>query len=236
MAFFVPRVVVAPNRCYAPSAPRHSVAPFLSLLDDTFNELARASRQARRSNFVNNRFDVRETEQAYEVDGELPGIEQEDIEIEFSDESTLVIKAKSERKVESGSKPSESQETAPAVDDEKKSETASEHSHQATVEDDFEDLANETETVSAGSESSEKPSEVAKGKAPEQPQEVQQQEQAQPQQRRWVSERSYGSFTRTFRFPGYINREAVTANLKNGILSIVVPKAPVPEVRRIQIA
>jgi len=43
------------------------------------------------------RFDVRETEDAYHLDGELPGVDQKNIEIEFSDAHNLVVKGRTER-------------------------------------------------------------------------------------------------------------------------------------------
>lgn len=50
------------------------------------------------------RFDVRETDDVYHLDGELPGISQENIDIEFSDRQTLVIKGRSEREVNTTNK------------------------------------------------------------------------------------------------------------------------------------
>jgi HSP20 family molecular chaperone IbpA len=43
------------------------------------------------------RFDVRETTDAYHLDGELPGIDHKNVEIEFSDPHTLVISGRTER-------------------------------------------------------------------------------------------------------------------------------------------
>jgi len=51
----------------------------------------------------------------------------------------------------------------------------------------------------------------------------------------WVSERSYGEFHRSFSFPTRIDQEKVKASLKNGILHIVVPKAPSYKARKINI-
>lgn len=42
-------------------------------------------------------FDVRETEKAYHLDGDLPGVQEKDLEIEFENEHCLKIKAHSER-------------------------------------------------------------------------------------------------------------------------------------------
>lgn len=51
----------------------------------------------------------------------------------------------------------------------------------------------------------------------------------------WVSERSVGEFHRSFAFPSPVDQDAVKASLKNGILSIVVPKARAKEPRRVKI-
>ena len=57
-----------------------------------------------------------------------------------------------------------------------------------------------------------------------------------PKYRYWVSERSVGEFHRSFTFPGKVDQEAVKASLKNGILSVVVPKSTVKEARKIEIS
>lgn len=51
----------------------------------------------------------------------------------------------------------------------------------------------------------------------------------------WVSERSIGQFSRTFTFPGRVDQDGVKASMKNGILSIVVPKSRKAEGRKISI-
>ena len=56
-----------------------------------------------------------------------------------------------------------------------------------------------------------------------------------PQHRYWVSERSSGSFERRFKFPGRVDMDAVKASLKDGILSVVVPKAIERQARSITI-
>ena len=51
-------------------------------------------------------------------------------------------------------------------------------------------------------------------------------------------ERQYGSFLRTFNLPETVNEEEITANFKNGILSIDIPKDEValPKERQITIS
>ena len=50
-----------------------------------------------------------------------------------------------------------------------------------------------------------------------------------------VVERTYGSFMRTFQLPQGIDEEQINANFENGILTLLVPKAALPQPRRIQI-
>ena len=57
----------------------------------------------------------------------------------------------------------------------------------------------------------------------------------QPNFKYWISERSVGEFERRFSFPGRVDQDAVKASLKNGILSVVVPKIVRGEARRIVI-
>ncbi|KAF2857709.1 heat shock protein 30 [Piedraia hortae CBS 480.64] len=51
------------------------------------------------------------------------------------------------------------------------------------------------------------------------------QKSSKPHTKLWLSERSFGQFSRTFEFPSQVNHDNVKASLKNGILAIVVPKA-----------
>ncbi|TLD32712.1 hypothetical protein PspLS_01001 [Pyricularia sp. CBS 133598] len=51
----------------------------------------------------------------------------------------------------------------------------------------------------------------------------------------WVSERSFGEFSRSFNFPARIDAGGVVAKLDNGVLNIVVPKMTKPQGRKISI-
>lgn len=53
---------------------------------------------------------------------------------------------------------------------------------------------------------------------------------------RFISERSFGTFCRTFNLPEGVDGNAVKAELKNGVLSLLVPKVPEVQPRRIAIA
>jgi HSP20 family protein len=55
-------------------------------------------------------------------------------------------------------------------------------------------------------------------------------------ERFYVSERSYGSFTRTFTLPEGIDSEHVQAELRNGILSVQLTKRPELQPKKIRIS
>lgn len=212
MSLLFPRFAYAPARSCGPA--RHEVAPLWSLFDDTLNEIQRASRQTRRQ--FSPRFDIKENKESYSLEGELPGIDQKNISVEFTDEHTLTIKGHTGSSTQSGT-PAETVDSP-----EQASETNSVKSHQATVEDD--------EPANGSAAQAGESSEVAKTVAPEAPAKAE-----QPQQQSWLSERHYGEFSRSFSFASRVDQEAVRASLKHGILSVVVPKAAVPESRRINI-
>lgn len=203
---------------FFPRFPSSEIAPFFRLLDtaDPFLQPRASSRS-----FVP-RFDVREVASAYELHGEFPGIKQEDIEIEFVDANTLVIRGKTERQSTQTSDKGKSVEQ-PTVTETVAADTASEKSsssyQKATVEEDYVDAG-------AAAEDSEAPvtkstASVEATPAPSTPAV----DKADPGYKFWVSERSVGQFERRFSFPGQVNQEAVKASLVNGILSVIVPKS-----------
>jgi HSP20 family molecular chaperone IbpA len=53
--------------------------------------------------------------------------------------------------------------------------------------------------------------------------------------RYWLTERSVGTLSRRFNFPAPVDQDAVSASLKDGVLSIMAPKAKKVESRRIAI-
>ena len=223
MSLLFPRFAYAPAAHCGPAIRRHDVAPLFSLFDDTFNEIQRASLQSRKQ--WNPRFDVKETKDTYTVDAEVPGVEQENLSIEFTDEHTLTVKGRSERSVEKGKKPEVEAASTPAAVEDGAATPSSEksQSHQPTVEDEEPantSAAQETAEVAAPAPAAQEPA-----KTPE-PKDTTQY---------WYSERRTGEFSRSFKFPSRVDQEAVKASLKNGVLSIVVPKAAAPESRRINI-
>ncbi|KAL8873746.1 MAG: hypothetical protein Q9174_000832 [Haloplaca sp. 1 TL-2023] len=211
---------------FFPHLPSQTFAPFFRDLDSLFPSDSSAARSQTHIQSFTPRFDVRELSVAYELHGELPGILQEDIDIEFVDANTLVIKGKTERtssrsiigngkeKAIEGAK--ESSPKTKASDN--ASEAASTGHHKASVEDDdYVDAGAEKEGQSSSAEAAPTATHAAaaEGQAAEE----------QAQYKYIFNERSHGHFSRTFSFPGKVDQEAVKASLKNGILSVVVPKA-----------
>lgn len=182
-----------------------SLTPFFRLLDD-FDTFRQVAPQANRANSqlaktFNPKFDVKETENAYELHGELAGVEQKDVEIEFTDQQTLSIKGRSERSYQKGTPPDrllgQGQEQG------KITEGGEHKPRKASVADESEEQQKELGQV-----------EVSGNK-----------EKEEPTEKFWVSERSVGEFARSFHFPSKVDQEGVKASMKNGILSIHVPKA-----------
>lgn len=224
------------------------IAPIIRIVDDAtrvfenFPFGAPSRRQSRPHQQIREpRFDVREVDDAYELRGELPGVESKNLDVEFTDANTLVIRGRVETEHTAGTHPEAAQAepaATPAVDNKGAadvSETASVHSNDSTssyvkptVED--EEITGESNTVVANEKSPTATSTTEKA-APEQ--EQQQPEQATPQY--WLHERSTGTFERTFAFAARVDHDGVTASLRNGILNVTVPKAPEPAARRITV-
>ncbi|EGO52865.1 heat shock protein 30 [Neurospora tetrasperma FGSC 2508] len=80
------------------------------------------------------KFDVRETEQTYELHGELPGIDRDNVQIEFTDPQTIVIRGRVERNYTAGTPPAQ---VAGVLTE--KGEPHSPAAHHATVEDDVDE-------------------------------------------------------------------------------------------------
>ena len=190
-------------------------ADFLSILsalaEDSPKTCQPARRQAQAQTFTP-RFDVAETNTSYELYGELPGLAESDLSIEFSDAQTIVIKGKTERLTTTPTTTATPEATTPALESDTRSEAGSEKSLHATVEDDYDaadtPLATPASTVTAQNDKVEKPAEKEEEK-----------------KKFWVAERKVGSFARTFSFSQRVEIDDVQASLKNGLLRVVVPKS-----------
>ncbi|KJZ68804.1 hypothetical protein HIM_11808 [Hirsutella minnesotensis 3608] len=166
------------------------------------------------------KFDVRETDSDYELHGELPGMSKEHVHVEFTDPQTMLVRGRVERNYSAGTPPAghieDSHEARGAIaeGDAAAEEHRSRSPHRATVEDDDTEGAVATTKAEQQQQQHKKPADTAKY---------------------WISERSVGEFARSFNFPSRIDQDGVSASFKDGILSIVVPKAKKHESRRIAI-
>lgn len=200
-------------------------APMFRLMDDYASHLATRDGTNSPSSFpralktFQPKFDVKENKENYELHGELPGIEQKNVQIEFTDPQTLTIKGRTEHSREEGTRPTGLiGEAAQQGKITAEGEIENGAYHKPSVEDEGSEGKQqqqvEKSTASSGEVNQTKNNNTS---------------------RYWVSERSVGEFARTFAFPTRIDQDAVKASLKDGILSIVIPKAAAPVTRRIQI-
>ena len=188
-----------------PRFPQNEFAPIFRLLDD-YDSHRSTRGQSQHIRAFQPKFDVRELKDAYELHGELPGIDQKDMEIEFADPHTLVVKGRVERTYEGGN----AQQGRITGEVENKS-------HKATVEDD------KDEAGVAASNGGNK--QVSKHDGEKNAEEA----------TYWVSERSVGEFHRSFSFPSRVDQDNVKAKLNNGILTVTVPKAVAQKAKKINI-
>ena len=99
-------------RSFISAEPSSSFHPLFRLLDDFDQYSNRDSsdgshHHGRRSlKTFAPKFDVKELSDSYELHGELPGIEQKDVDIEFTDAQTLTVRGHTERSYSSGTPPS----------------------------------------------------------------------------------------------------------------------------------
>jgi len=203
----------------ATSATDSSFTPLFRLLDD-FDSYSRQGQgqsqgHGRRTAMPTwqPKFDIRETGNAYELHGELPGLNKQDVHIEFTDPQTLVVRGRVERNYPAGTSPADFSEDGNAEQ--------RRNSRQATVEDEA-----DAESERAVQQEHDDPDEVAPTAGTQQPID---------KAKYWLTERSIGEFTRSFSFPTRLEQDEVAASLKDGVLSLTVPKAKKHETRRIAI-
>lgn len=157
------------------------------------------------------RFDVAEHDKEYVLQGELPGVPPQNVEIEFTDDQTLVVRGRSER-VRTEGDPSllEAPQEAKRIE-------AGEGSTNTNT-----NTNNSHKKQAAVTKSADNAGQDAAGRT-------------KPKARYWLSERSYGEFSRVFTFPAAVDQDKVQAKFKDGILDITVPKAEKRAGRKINI-
>jgi HSP20 family protein len=122
---------------------------------DPFSEMGRGRGSS--NEMIAPAFDVRETEDAYLIEADLPGFEEDDVDVSVSG-NRLTVSGKRENKTES------------------------------------------------------------------------------KRESYYYSERSYGSFSRSFVLPDGTDSERIQADMKNGVLTLQVPKAAATQPRKIQLS
>ncbi|KAK5124531.1 hypothetical protein LTR85_001748 [Meristemomyces frigidus] len=213
-----------------PRFVQNEFAPMFQLLDSYANH--RGGSLAPLTSSIRSfqpKFDVKENKDSYELHGELPGIDQKNVSIEFTDPQTLSIRGRTEHVREEGQRPAgfiegQSEQAQLTEDGEK------DGYHKPSVEDE--------NSTSGANQDGEKSSEAPKegGESTEVAQQGEQQQQPKSDgSKYWLSERSVGEFARQFAFPERVDQENVKASMKNGVLSILVPKAAAPQSKRINI-
>jgi HSP20 family protein len=152
------------------------------------------------------RFDIFETSGHYHLIGDLPGVQdKKSINLEFSD---------NERTLFIRGRVDRKPLLVPTPAGEKR------RSLNPTVE----ETDDEDDVSVVSSSHSQKEEWVVEEKVEE-----------QPQVKKWLSERAFGEFQRTFTFPSPVDLEKVSAKLENGLLEIVVPKKVFAGTRRIMV-
>src|SRR5579871_3921154 len=146
-----------------------------------------------------NRANVSETENEYRVEVEVPGYKKEEINIEFgSDGKSLTISGRSEQAREEGSRPQ-----GVTVE-----EVPEEGGQKAQPQQQQQQQPQQQQQSTAVAETN-KENQVGQQAGP----------------KYWISERSVGSFSRTFSFRSNLDHDKASANLEHGVLTVIVPKA-----------
>jgi len=243
----------------APS-PRFSSPLFRSFeegytqLDNFFREVDQQVAKAQvQSQSVQPRFDIKEESNKFVLHGELPGVQPENLQIEFVDRNTMVVKGKIVRQENHGTPPVAP--TAPATNNqqlegdksqedvtmsgalpqsEPETPSSTVNYHRASVEDEdaVENDSTTSETNNQPAASTAVAEDTTVSRTQPQQETIQAQQPEQAQSHYWVSERIVGEFSRAFRFPGRVNQDGVKASLKDGILTVDVPKAQEQSQRR----
>lgn len=173
-----------------------------------FNDFDRPT--SRRAAAFSPNFDVHETKDSYVLEGEVPGVsDKKNISIEFTDDNTLVVQGRVEKSLEGWR--DEKGDVKALKGKQKEIEPASEE--QKKIDGAADQVAKEKVEGKKETEKKEK------GSTP----------------KVWISERSTGEFSRSFRFPADVDVEGVKASLEHGILKVVVPKMEKRGVRKIEI-
>lgn len=157
---------------------------------------------------ISPKFDVCELDDAYELHGELPGMNKDGLQVEFTDKQTLLIHGLVQRCYNYGT-PSEGFLVLDSP------------STSGDITEGKSELAN---TQTKSKESTKHDSNEAR-KADE-----------TSGFKYWIAERRVGEFSRNFTFAHQVDQDGVSAKLKDGLLTVRVPKTAKPSSRRVEVA
>jgi HSP20 family protein len=143
------------------------------------------------------KYDLIEHPDSFALYGELPDVEPEDLEIKFTNHQTINICGRTKRSYTSSTLPVGLIERNISSDAISEGDEAS-GVHERDVQD----------------------TQAANAETPSQPSGAQ-----RPQEKYLLSERWVGEFSRSFMFHVSVDQDRVEALMKNGLLSIVIPKA-----------
>lgn len=166
---------------------------------------------------VNPRFDIRETKDAYELYGELPGADREDIHIELTEPNTILIYGRVDRDyapVQGGEEE--------GTEEEKKEEAGEKGKKEEG--DKKEDKGKDKADGEGGNEAEGEKQKGGKKKSKD-----------DSSVRFFLRERHVGEFAREFAFPGTLQEFDIEATLEKGILKVVAPKQQPANGRKIEI-
>lgn len=235
------------------SIAQHDLPPKPTPSAEYYKSIPKPSSPSQRESSFTPRFDLRELKDSYRLDGELPGVNQKDIDIEFTDSNTLSVKDYVEREYDDNV--NDIHESTEMHDDTIDSENASTSSssssssgpasprfsgryRQPTVEDGDDDDEGSSSTTTISNNNNTSDAEIGSRSAPEpEPSTADESKSSYHPAKKlkttnnpststkyWASERPMGKFHRTFTFSSPIDQDSVKASLVNGILTIVVPK------------
>ncbi|KAG9252372.1 hsp20-like protein [Emericellopsis atlantica] len=202
---------------FVPHAHMGSLIRLFDEMDNyTRDSIGRRSLQTGDPLRIQPRFDVCERQDSYDLYGELPGLEKEDLHLEFTDPKTLLLSGHIERSYTTGT-PTEG---FTAV------EKPPEKAEQKTTGKPVGRSSQEQPTPESGKGASGESAETGKQVAPAK----------EMGPKYWVAERSIGEFSRAFNFAHRVSPDGVTAELKSGVLSVHVPKASDAVIHTVQVS
>jgi len=161
--------------------------------------------------------DLKESKSQYELVAELPGVNKKDINIEVKDDRTLIITGKMGHD-EGGPEG----ETVTAYEDQAQGRGQGPYDASSDVQIDESDGVIPSGAEKMQRDKASQSMKLSVSKAEE-----------SDVERYWNSERILASFQRSITFPSPFQTDKIEARLKNGLLSVLLPK--IPEKKGIQI-